>query len=471
MAISPGIQELLTPERLDVLARLDFVEGHLRGRQNTWSQLLYRDLLETTTPFSDFDEDGVKFSIGDYERSFGGLIDSLQSQGFNSELSKIPINSRGVINGAHRLAACLVLGIVPSVEASDDEQATHYSFSGLAKAGLSQDQTDYLAWRYTQKKTLTRALLFNNISNSDYKKCLVHLRKKTGMPEVYSGELVLSEIGKRRLLQLAYGHLDWWDDSLIEKLLAERYLGKEQRNYFVLISTVREGDALALKQDLRNLLGKRLGLDRQIHGTDNHHETLRIAECLLNKNSRQFLNLAPIGAEYRLLSEFSEIGMQPNYEGNLDWCIDGGSVLEMFGLRPASDVDYITGSAVSLRFPTADFHNPLYKSESMNPDEVIYDPSKHFRFAGMKFASLAELAARSIRKGNPKSIADLVLIGQTLSSNPAIYSQTVPGHSQRAWKVRVWVGRKLETVLSFLPKELAQVSRKVLRFFGSIVWR
>ena len=471
MAISPGPQELLTPERLDVLARLDFVEGHLRGRQNSWSQRLYRDLLDTTTPFGDFGEDGVKFSIEDYERSFEGLIDSLQSQGFNPELSKIPTNSRGIINGAHRLAACLALGTTPSIEASDDEQATHYSFAGLAKAGLPQDQTDYLAWRYTQKKTLTRGLLFNNISNSDFKKCLLRLRKKTGRPEVYSGELLLSDIGKRRLLQLAYGHLDWWDDSLIEKLLAERYLGRERSNYFVLISTEREGDELALKYDLRKLLGERLGLDRQIHGTDNHHETLRIAECLLNRNSRQFLNLAPIGAEYRLLSEFSEIGMQPNYEGNLDWCIDGGSVLEMFGLRPASDVDYITGSTVPLRFPKADFRNPLYKSDSMNPDEVIYDPSKHFRFGGIKFASLAERAAHSTRKADPKSIADLILIGRSLSSNPAIYSHTVPGHSQGAWKLRVWVGRKLETVLSFLPWELAQVSRKVLRFLGSIVWR
>lgn len=471
MTTGADIAYLLTPERLDVLARLDFAEGHLRGRQTSWAQLLYRELLEATNPFGDFAEDGVKFSIKDYESSFIALIDSLRLRGFNPALSRIPVTSFGVVNGAHRLAACLALNLKPSIEKSNDHQATHYSFRGLVNAGVSKDQTEYLAWRFIQKKNLTRGFLFSNINAEDFIRCLSFLRKKIGRPEVYSGELDLSDIGKRRLLQLAYGHLEWWDDSLLEKLVAERHLGISRSNFFVVVSIEQEGDELELKSGLRRLLGGRLGLDRQIHGTDNHYETVRLAECLLNKNSRQFLNMAPIGAEYRLFSEFSNRGIHEKYEDNSDWCIDGGAVLEMFGMRRASDIDYIVGSDSPIRFPRADLHNSLFKSNSMHPDDVIYDPRKHFRFLGIKFTSLAETSANSIRKSDPKSISDVVLIGRAFSTNPPAYSEFRPRHNQWAWKVRVWVGRRLEKVLTFLPKKLEPRFREALRFFGSLIWR
>lgn len=464
--------DLLTPERLDILARLDFAEAVAENRNSSWANFLYREALAMTNPYLHLGEDGRKYSLRDYESSFRALIQSLISQGFNSKISTIPVSSRGVINGAHRVAASLALEIETTIEYSDEMQANQYSFAGLQQSGLSRDVLEYLAWRYIQKKPNSRALLFTNISERDFQRALSLLRKQIASPEIFFGEISLSEIGKRRLLQLAYGHLDWWDDSKIEILVAERYLGEQKKNFLIVIETNVEGEALDIKLKLRKALFDHIDFDRQIHGTDDHFETMRLAEALLNRNSRIFLNHAPLGAENNLWSKLHEVGVSPEYEKNTKWCIDGSAVLEMFGIREAADIDYIAWPESHVGILGMDLHNAIYKKSSLNPEEIIFDPTKHFRYMGIKFVSLGVISAHGIWKQDPKSLIDLSKIGNFFRNVSPVYLKPPAKSKTYLWRARIWVGRKIEEkMLSRLPRKFAVPTRKAFRFLGSIFWR
>lgn len=464
-------EDLLSPDRLDIMARLDFAESRIRGIYNPWASRLYRSFLTASEPSGKFVEDNGKLSIEDYEFQYLRLIDSLNLRGFDSEISRVPVGPGGITNGAHRVAVSLALGIPVGIEPSDDLQASHLGYKGLLASGLSQDQVEYMVWRYVQNKKNTRVLIFSNVSRQAIEKSIFTLRSLLTNRELYSTELFLSDIGKRRILKLSYGHLDWWSDSLVEKLVAERHLGTQKRNYLVLFQVERLGQEQEIKEALREELDKSLGFEWQIHGSDNHFETLRLLEPLLNRNSRLFLNLSPLGSENRILAEVVACGFTPQPEINQEWSIDGSSTLELFGIRMARDIDYVSVTNLSPRVSRADLHNAEYLARPTSLEDIIFDPRKHMRVEGVKFISLPTLVEQKISRGEKKDNHDISQVAHLLSSGTSFDPADTAAHSQRAWRTRVWVGRKLEKFLKALPRKLEPTIRQTLRVLGSMVWR
>lgn len=424
-----------------------------------------------SAPSGKFVEEPGKLSIEDYEIQYMRLIDSLKSKGFDSEISRVPVGLEGITNGAHRVSACLALGIPVGIEPSDEPQATHLGYKGLLASGLSQDQVEYMVWRYAQNKKSTRVLVFSNVSRLVMEKAIFTLRSLLANRELYSAELFLSEIGKRRILKLSYGHLDWWSDSLVKKLVAERHLGLQKQNYVVLFQLERLGQEQEIKKALRQELAKSLGFERQIHGSDNHFETLRLVEPLLNRNSRFFLNRSPLGSENRILGELAACGFKPKHERNQDWCIVGSSTLELFGIRTARDIDYVSMTNRSPGVSRADLHNAESLAYPTSLAEIIFDPRKHLRLEGVKFISLPALGEQKITPRENKDNQDISQVAHFLTSGTS-FDRSEPGaHSQRAWRIRVWVGRELERFLKALPRKLEPPIRQILRGLGSLIWK
>jgi hypothetical protein len=257
---------------------------------------------------------------------------------------------------------------------------------------------------------------------------------------------------------------------LVEKLVAERHLGPEKKNYYVIFQVERVGQEQEIKQTLRNQVSKSLGEERQIHGSDNHLETLRLVEPLLNRNSRQFLNFSPIGSENRILENVFSCGFSSNLKDNQQWCIDGSATLEIFGIRKANDLDYV--SQIPLNGVTrADLHNSEYFAFPTSIEEVIFDPRKHLRLEGLKFISLPALVEQKVTRAESKDNTDVSLVARFLFGGASFSSAEAASHSQAAWRARIWVGRKLEGLLKILPRVLEPRARKTLRAFGSFFWK
>jgi hypothetical protein len=158
--------------------------------------------------------------------------------------------------------------------------------------------------------------------------------------------------------------------------------------------------------------------NHSVHITDTHHETLRVAEALLNANSVHFVEHARPGAPVRLLGHMArlrdwlrEAGLSPE-----DLCIGGSAVLAAYGLREGKDLDFLHHFALPERGLPEDLgsHNEYAGLYGLSADDLIYDPSNHFNYFGLKFASLPVIARMKKTRGEKKDAVDLSLIRKVL---------------------------------------------------------
>lgn len=113
----------LLPSRLDIIVRILYakyilnIEGYNDER---YEKLFNRNILirhsaiepKSLINSNDFCE---KNNLKDFQESYKNLIKSLYINAFNDNY-KIPISNNNLINGAHRLSACIVLNIKPIFE-------------------------------------------------------------------------------------------------------------------------------------------------------------------------------------------------------------------------------------------------------------------------------------------------------------------------------------------------------------------
>ncbi|TBU93900.1 FkbM family methyltransferase [Phytopseudomonas dryadis] len=114
----PGAVEYVSPlslwqaDRLDIAVKLLYVRAYLNptGDQADAARALYRRHILQRTNGREPESLG-KTCLEDYERSFIALIESIRAEGLQ-EACAIPVDGEGrILNGAHRLAIALALGL------------------------------------------------------------------------------------------------------------------------------------------------------------------------------------------------------------------------------------------------------------------------------------------------------------------------------------------------------------------------
>lgn len=449
---------LISHTRLDILSRLPLAKMFIREETiDPWAIELYREFLRATTPSLKFSENGTKFSITDYMQEFRTLVGSLQINGFDSKISTIPLGKKGIQNGAHRVAAALALGLEVTTEDSE-EQEQIYDWSYLKRIGLKDIYCDYLLYLYTMLKPSTLAFLLSDLEDSTIRRIERHLRDADIF--VGSKSLTLSQIGARRLVTAAYEHNDWWQPKFSETMTLERFssLSSTNKAHLIIIDLPINSRPRKIKEHLRSLLPGD-SFERLIHGTDTHEETVTLAQFALNRNSLQFNNLSPIGSEKRILSELKVSGR----EWMKDVAIDGSSVLEVFGIRQANDLDYVALDAKVTADKGLDLHNLEYRNYPFSYDPVLLDPRLHFYISGFKFASLGTVIHQKSFNVNEKNINDLLLISQMLKSDKATYVTGERPVNVAFWKFQTGTARILEPVITRMPTGAQIFTRKLLK--------
>ncbi len=165
---------------------------------------------------------------------------------------------------------------------------------------------------------------------------------------------------------------------------------------------------IELKEKCRALFG--LG-KHSLHMSDYTSDTYRISSSLLNANSIHFLNNGTndISSQTKqlLTNYFKEVG-----ENNENFCLTSSLIMEMYRLRQAKDIDYLHKDNKILKLQKTGIHDGkwlLYYH--INKDEIIYNPNHYFYFNGFKFASLKVIKEMKLKRGEPKDISDIKLIG------------------------------------------------------------
>lgn len=413
---------LISASRLDVFARTEFALRRTQGHSDNWSRTLYRAFLVANRVDGTELENGTKATVREYVQSFERVVDSIQESGFQQSLGAVPVHNGTLVNGAHRLAATLVTNQPIFISATDDVAAC-YDYRWFRRRGMSSLFVDAMAMNLIRISANTRAIVI--FGESDSVVDLVEDEIRTTSEVVIRKKLNLTEIGKRRIVDLAYSHNDWWDTaSLLEKMTAERFSESPPHCHIFFTLESHLEDLQHRKEKLRTILPLN-HFERRLHGSDNYFDTVLLAEVALNENSRMFLNLSPLGSEQRIFTMLG--GGTQQYVPQLthqEWCIDGSAVLEMFGLRDAEDIDYlaVTDTVLPpLLKRIGHIHVEAYNDGRNDYFEIITDPRNHFLYKGFKFISLRAQLVNKINQPDSKSTKDVQLIVGATNAERGLY--------------------------------------------------
>ena len=143
-------QELLTPRRFDVVAKLVYARARLQGRGKDWATEAYREHLRVWSGFVERDGSG-KDTFDKFQDAFDTVIDTIASRGFDAAVSVLPIGlSGGLIDGSHRAAACIATQQDAwAVDLAHD--GGDYSAEHFRTMGLSEDYLDAMAVACAQR--------------------------------------------------------------------------------------------------------------------------------------------------------------------------------------------------------------------------------------------------------------------------------------------------------------------------------
>lgn len=420
---------LVSARRYDVAAKSILARSHVRSASLGWAEEVYAQHLRCFGNYKEGDGSG-KQGLGEYRKRFGQLIESIGSDGFDDDISCVPVDRNGVlIDGAHRHAICLVYRRPLSV-ISFDVDAVVYDYRYFQDRGMPTTMLDAMAFEYcSYHRSFFVAVLFPR-AYPFFDEAREILGRAGSI--FFEKEIALSSSGRRNLIRLLYKGEPWIGEGkqITRGLLYhsnERFCGKN----CVRCIFIDDTDVLRMreaKEEIRRLCG---GGNDAAHINDEVDEAMRVAEIVLNDNGVHFLNHADFGSleegESKLMAYRRAIATSGR--DIEDFCVDGGYVLAAYGLRATADLDYLhVGPALSVAPQEGiDSHNGELYSPDTSLADCLFDPRYHFRYEGLKYSALPSLRERKRLRAEPKDRRDLLLI-DSLSRKSA-------GDAGRYWRM------------------------------------
>ena len=346
------------------------------------------------------------------------------------------------------------------------DEVTALTWKEMIAAGLSQYRVGESVFQYCVSDSLTRALVSFSLSPSITGRVIRNLLANDGVKIVYATDLELTRVGAQNLIELCYGHNAWMNEEVLKRMTRER-LGIRPRAHVVFFTGWEKSrlSLVELKASLRDLIPAH-EFQRKLHGTDYHSDTMILAEALSNPNTLELLRRVPVSRTGPLFSRLPE-----SLQFNSDVCIDGSSVLELYGLRAARDLDLLVVSqdandrVLSIEF---DPRNNKYRGLPLDIPEIIESPWTTIRLFGYRFLTLRvrelllsfEASANSHPHLVAKARRDLRSIAYFYSGNErerlkfSIYIGTL------LTRLRLFFEFLLTRVLPLLPTPLVRILRR-----------
>lgn len=288
-----------------------------------------------------------------------------------SILEKHPLGHKTRINHTQDLGSGL------DVRNSEDVEST-LDWMRLLQAGHSEFDVGDAALHYCLTKPKARAFLFFDLTDQIVSKIIGFCSQQERLEVIYAKSFTLSVTGAENIISLCYNRKEWYTDKIGRRMARERFSLNPKA-----ILMVFESDLVTveLKKQLRELLPNQI-FSRRIHGTDTHDETLLLVEAVANPNSLQLINRVQVSDRAPLFRRIPE-----QVRNNASICVDGSAVLELYGIRPARDIDLLALHSTSIPL---DIHNINVNSPNpIDQDLIIRNPRFHHIIYGVKFSTLA----------------------------------------------------------------------------------
>ena len=398
---------LITANRFDVLAKYLFAKWRDRGIDSEWHKSLYLNHIKVFNGYLETDGSG-KRGEKYFLEAFEVLLDSIKSNGFDKGMSRIPIDKYGtIIDGAHRLASSLLYGEKVFVT-HKQTVAPVYNYEWFLRRGLNPAWADAIA---TEVCKLIQdpfiIVLYPAAQGRDEElESLIHEHASIW----YKKEVILENQGPINLIRQIYYDEPWvgnWRNGFAGAQNKASWCFPRQGPLRVYLVESALDEMRSLKERIRGLYQVE---NHSVHINDHKAEALHLAGLLFNANSIEFMNLCNL-TEFswnaRLLREYKKWLSTSGCDID-DYCIDGSAVLAVFGIREARDIDFLHSNSAKADtgFKEISSHNHEVHWYGKTSDDIIYNPTNHFYYEGVKFATLPVIQEMKRRRGEAKDCED-----------------------------------------------------------------
>ena len=396
---------------------LKFYDGKINSN---FGEQIYKEHLRVWNNFKEYDNPS-KNTYECFRDDFVQIYKDIKSGHFDWNKSPVVVDHAGyLLNGSHRAAAASCASIMPAIKQGkniqDGQKVCDYQM--FKSLDLADDYLDAAALELARNnKSLVLAHIFPSaIGHQDAIESI--LRENSNI--AYKKEIFLSTAGALNYTFQLYRGEKWagdWNNNFAgfrEKTSLCFTTSNPMTVY--LLEPFNNTSSTTIKNQVRHLFN--IG-NHSIHINDTYEETLRLSRCLFNTNSIHFLNNAR-PQNYKKFLTWVKYYEKYIIDNNLDfenYCITASGVLSLYGLREASDLDYLhshTNIIVDLG-DNIHSHNEYgvgrYKK---NIDDIIYNPQNHFYFGNIKAASLDIIFQLKKDRAEPKDYKDLKLISEVL---------------------------------------------------------
>lgn len=440
-------ESLLSINRLDVfLKKLYFdVIGGGRTRDASLIISLYRKhILQRTGGIEPPDLNRAehhiaKTCIDDYEREAMALYRSMADNGFREDRAIAISGELLLVNGAHRLAAALSLGLnaIPVVRSSG---------GGIwdAKWFLSHfNRKEYLFLleEYARSHKNAAPILLWGVTEDCWPEIISVLEQRgLKLATVQLLDFCGNFDGFYRFVHELYGVEPKSNDNIRRKAIihgsfSTRLLAIQVEP--LPDSVGPEHDFLhCLSEIKREIRGEFNGRIRQelfltLHAPTSEIEKQRMLSLLYSTSSIRFYRgyrFNQVSSDPALCRSIEGLRQSLDHLGvsKKDVCIVGSAVFGVFGIRLPADIDLAVSSSLNTEKIRAQLGNfgeyevvpNGYSIElangSVSTDELIHSSRYHFCLGGLKFADLYYVFLKKKKNGIPKDVLDQALLRKAL---------------------------------------------------------
>jgi hypothetical protein len=378
-------------------------------------------------------DEARKGSLASFTLEFARLLASMKQSGFDPS-APIPIARRTglLLNGAHRLAAALALGLerVPVIDVEGVDGLT-WDFDWFLSNGFTPLEIDEItrAWIDLQRERAGTVLLWpaalehwDAIEDRIGARVAIASRREIELPPGAFGELVRDVYAT-----------DWGPEvgENIERKVAFLAAFPPRVRLLVVHTSGDARELGELKREIREHWSAAVPADRfaTLHTTENLGETAHVADLLLSGATLAALRARPAaGLRHGFMAwmrdyhaALGRLKIDPE-----QCCVVGSAVLEALGVREATDLDFTVTRALRRRRFTPgvthvtseldvvaqDYPRVVARAAAPTDDDLIRDRALHFRVRGLKFASLDVVLDRKLAQRRPKDLADAARVGR-----------------------------------------------------------
>jgi len=387
---------LVHHKRFDVMAKYLYAQHREWGIRSSWARRLY---LTHIRVFNGFREHVPrKQGPEEFLAAFHDILDSVRTEGFLARHSLVSLGADDVlINGSHRLAACLfyrkpILCRLEAESGTDFSSGWFRRRTQFVSTGLPMACGDPMALQYARLKPDCRMLLVATPTSADEGALLRCVREHGNI--VYAKRLELDLQSMQALTRLMQKRRLTGPAEQTRRASWPLELPCGTRDYRVrafLYEWNEQSDPAELQRHLA-MVDDSGGLS--IAATCDQATTVELAELVFNHNGVEWLRTIrdlPGDDLDRLLSDLDDF-LASRQIARRNVCLLGNAVLAVHGGGGCPRADLLLASPIA-EMPSGSqvcFHRRPPDPRYPSADELIADPRWHFYYRGFKFLPLAE---------------------------------------------------------------------------------